>query len=65
MLSARTGIARSTITDAERGQRATSVPILVELLDVMGYELIVVRKAKNGKQTQKRRIAEATVSKTL
>ena len=64
-LSEASGIARQTITDVERGVRGTSVTILVELLDAMGCDLIVAEKIKDGEQTEKYRIAKATISKTL
>ena len=48
-LSEESGVARQTITDAEYGRRNTSVAVLAELLDVMGYE-IVISKKQGGKQ---------------
>ena len=64
-LSEQSGVARQTISDAEQCHRSTSVAILVELLDAMGYELVIAEKIENGKQTQKYRIAEAVIGKTL
>ena len=64
-LSEQSGVARQTISDAEQCHRSTSVAILVELLDAMGYELVIAEKVENGKQTQKYRIAEAVIDKTL
>lgn len=63
-LSEESGVAKSTITDVEYGRRGTSVAVLIELLDTMGYELIVTEK-QDGEQTQRHRIAEATIDKTL
>lgn len=63
-LSEKSGIARQTITDAEYCRRGTSVAILIELLDAMGYELIVSEKI-NGEQTKKYRVVEATIDKTM
>lgn len=62
VLSEKSGIARQTITNAEYGTRSTSVLVLLELLDTMGYELVVAKKI-NGEQTRKYRIAEAVISK--
>ena len=59
-LSEVSGVARQTITDAEYGRRNTSVSVLVELLDVMGYELIVSGKVNN--KTQKYRNVEAVIN---
>ena len=64
VLSEESGVARQTITDAEHGRRCTSVAILIELLDAMGYELIVVEK-QNGKQKKKRRTTETVIDKAL
>ena len=64
VLSEESGVARQTITDAEHGRRCTSVAILIELLDAMGYELIVVEK-QDGKQKKKRRTAETVIDKAL
>ena len=63
-LSEKSGVARQTITDAEYGYRGTSVAILLELLDAMGYDLVVAEKI-DGKQTQKYRLAEAVIDKTM
>lgn len=63
-LSEASGVAKQTITDAEYGRRCTSVAILIELLDAMGYELIVVEK-QNGKQKKKRRTTETVIDKAL
>lgn len=63
-LSEQSGVARQTISDAESCHRSTSVAVLIELLDAMGYELIVSEKI-NGEQTKKYRIAEAVIGKTL
>ena len=60
-LSEKSGIARQTITNAEYGRRGTSVAILIELLDTMGYELIVSEKIKNEEQTRKYRSVEAVI----
>lgn len=65
VLSKKSGVARQTITDAEYGYRGTSVSILIELLDAMDYELVVSEKIKDGEQTQKYRIAEATINKAM
>ena len=64
-LSEQSGIARQTISDAELCHRGTSVVVLIELLDAMGYELVVTKKTENGKQTPKYRIAEAVIGKAL
>lgn len=64
-LSEESGIARQTITDVERGARGSSVAILVELLDAMGCDLIVAEKIKDGEQTEKYRIAKATIDKAM
>lgn len=64
-LSEESGVSRSAITDAEYNRRCTSVAVLIDLLDAMGYELIVAKKVENGKKTQKRRIAEAVIDKAL
>ena len=48
-LSDKSGVARQTITDAEYGRRNTSVAVLAELLDSMGYELAVSKK-QDGQQ---------------
>lgn len=63
-LSEKSGVARQTIADAEYCRRGTSVAILIELLDAMGYELVVSEKI-NGEQTKKYRIAEAVIGKAL
>ena len=65
VLSEESGVARQTITDVEYGRRGTSVAVLIELLNTMGYELVVAKKVKDGEQTQKYRIAEAVIDKTL
>ena len=65
ILSEESGVSKSAITDAEHNRRCTSVAILIDLLDAMGYELIVIKKAENGEQTQKYRIAEAVIDKAL
>lgn len=65
ILSEESGVAMQTIVDAEHGRRCTSASILIELLDVMGYELIVAKKVENGKKAQKRRVAEAVIDKAL
>ena len=57
-LSEESGIARQTICDAEYSRRNTSVAVLVELLDSMGYELVVSKK-----QVGKYRVAEATITR--
>lgn len=59
-LSEESGVARQTIFDAEYGRRNTSVSVLVELLDVMGYELIVSKKINN--KAQKYRNTEAVIN---
>ncbi len=64
-LSEQSGVARQTISDAESCYRSTSVAVLIELLDAMGYELVITKKTENGKQTPKYRIAEAVIGKTL
>ena len=64
-LSEESGVSKSTITDAEYNRRCTSVAILIDLLDAMGYELIITKKTKDGEKTQKRRIAEAVIDKAL
>ena len=56
-LSEESGVARQTITDAEYGRRNTSVAVLAELLDAMGYE-ITVSKKRDGK----RRTVDAVIS---
>lgn len=63
-LSEESGVARQTITDAEYGKRCTSASILIELLDAMGYELIVSEKI-DGEQTKKYRVAEAVIDKAM
>lgn len=63
-LSEKSGVAKQTIYDAEYGRRSTSVSVLIELLDIMGYELVVTKKI-NGEQTQKYRVAEAVIGKGL
>lgn len=63
-LSEQSGVARQTISDAESCYRSTSVAILIELLDAMGYELVVSEKI-NGEQTKKYRVAEAVIGKAL
>lgn len=64
-LSEQSGIARQTISDAESCHRSTSVAVLIELLDAMGYELVITKKIENGKQTPKYRIAEAVIGTAL
>lgn len=59
-LSEESGVARQTICDTEYGRRNTSVAVLVELLDTMGYELVVSKKSGGW---QKYRVAEAIISK--
>lgn len=61
-LSEMSGVARQTVADVESGRHGTSVAILTELLDAMGYELAVVKKG-DGQQTQ--RNIEAVISKTM
>ena len=64
-LSEQRGVARQTISDAELCHRGTSVVVLIELLDAMGYELVITKKIEDGKQTPKCSIAEAVIGKTL
>lgn len=64
-LSDISGVPRQTIGCAELNKRGTSVAILTELLNAMGYELVVAEKIDDGKQTPKYRIAEAVIGKTL
>lgn len=59
-LSEESGVARQTVSDAEYGRRGTSVAVFVQMLDAMGYELVVAEKI-NGKQ--KFRLAEAVIDK--
>lgn len=59
-LAEESGVARQTVCDAEYGRRGTSVAVLVEMLDAMGYELVVAKKI-NGKQ--KYRLVEAIIDK--
>ena len=61
-LSEMSGVARQTVADVECGRHGTSVAILTELLDAMGYELAVVKK-DDGQQTQ--RSIKAVISKAL
>lgn len=61
-LSEMSMVARQTVADVESGRHGTSVAILTELLDAMGYELAVVKKG-DGQQTQRR--IEAVISKAL
>ena len=61
-LSEMSGVARQTVADVESGRHGTSVAILTDLLDAMGYELAVVKKG-DGQQTQ--RNIEAVISKAL
>lgn len=61
-LAEESGVARQTVTDAEYGRRGTSVAVLVEMLDAMGYELVVAEKI-DGEQTQKYRAVEAVIGK--
>ena len=63
-LSEQSGVARQTISDAESCYRSTSVAVLIELLDAMGFELVVSEKI-NGEQTKKYRVAEAVIGKAL
>ena len=47
-LSIKSGIPRGTISSVENNRRGTSVGVLEELLETMGYELAVIERSDNG-----------------
>lgn len=63
-LSELSGIPRQTIGSVELNHHSTSVAIFTDLLNAMGYELIVAERA-DGAETQKYRIAETVIGTAL